>query len=191
MALSNSYNGPNNAVGDMGERKTGWGWVLAYGLVIMLIGVIALFNPFATGIATGVFVSVTLFIYGVLALTAGFSSLSRRARWIEILLGVLSILASLLTFLNPFAGALSLVVLIGAWLFIMGISEVVGALGAVNDRLWRLMLGVLDVGLGGLLLFADPARGLLFLALTVGISFVARGAFLVILAGALRRVGKL
>ena len=33
---------------------SGWGWVLAYGLLVMLIGIFALLNPAATGLATGI-----------------------------------------------------------------------------------------------------------------------------------------
>src|SRR3546814_4774066 len=80
------------------------------------------------------------------------SDLSRRARWIELLLGVLGIVAGAVTIFNPFAGALSLVLLIGAWLLVSGIFEIVSALRIAHDRAWRLVLGVLDVVLGGVLL---------------------------------------
>lgn len=171
--------------------ETSWDWVLAYGLLVILIGVFALLNPIATGFATGVFLAVALLIYGILAIAAGLSSLSRRARWIEILLGVLSLVAAAITFFNPFAGALTLVALIGAWLLIIGVFEIVGAFQSAHDRGWRLLLGVLDTVLGGLLLFSDPATGLAFLALAVGLSFLLRGTFLIILAMGLRRIGKL
>lgn len=169
---------------------TGWGWVLAYGVIVLLVGLLALLNPIATGMATGILVGVLLIVYGVLALIAGFSSLSHRSRWIELLLGVLGILAGAVTIFNPFAGALSLVVLIGAWLLVSGIFEIVSAFNIVHDRIWRLALGVLDLILGGLLLFNGPAIGLAFLAFCVGTSFLFRGVFLVMLALGLRRMGR-
>src|SRR3546814_6182724 len=98
------------------RHKTGWGWILAYGVIVFLVGLLALFNPIATGMATGLLIGVMLVVYGIFAIIAGVSSLSRRARWIELLLGVLGIVAGAVTILNPFAGALSLVLLIGAWL---------------------------------------------------------------------------
>src|SRR3546814_8432388 len=116
-------------------------------------------------------------LYGIFAIIAGVSSLSRRARWIELLLGVLGIVAGAVTIFNPFAGALSLVLLIGAWLLVSGIFEIVSALRIAHDRAWRLVLGVLDVVLGGLLLFSGPGTGLVFLAFCVGISFLFRGVF--------------
>lgn len=170
-------------------RRTGWGWVLAYGLLVMLIGLFALLNPLATGFATGLLLGAMLLVYGILAIAAGLSPLSPRARWIELLLGALSILAGILTFFNPFAGALTLVMLIGAWLLVIGIFEIAGAWRAPYDRGWRLLLGVLDAVLGGLLLFSGPATGLGFLAVAVGLSFLFRGSFLILLAMGLRRLG--
>src|SRR3546814_17953336 len=76
----------------------------------------------------------------------------------------------------------------GAWLLVSGIFEIVSALRIAHDRAWRLVLGVLDVVLGGLLLFSGPGTGLVFLAFCVGISFLFRGVFLVVLALGLRMV---
>ena len=104
---------------------------------------------------------------------------------------LMSLVAAAITFFKPFAGALTLVALIGAWLLIIGVFEIVGAFQSAHDRGWRLLLGVLDTVLGGLLLFSDPATGLAFLALAVGLSFLLRGTFLIILAMGLRRIGKL
>lgn len=38
---------------------SGWGWILAYGLLNMVIAVIALLNPLATGILMGVLLIVS------------------------------------------------------------------------------------------------------------------------------------
>lgn len=172
------------------RHKTGWGWILAYGVIVILIGLLALLNPLATGVATGFLLGVMLVVFGIFAIAAGLSSLSGRARWIELLLGMLGIVAGAVTIFNPFAGALSLVLLIGAWLLVSGIFEIVSAFRTAHDRVWRLLLGVLDVVLGGLLLFSGPATGFTFLALCVGISFLFRGIFLVMLALGLRRMAR-
>ncbi|MPT48978.1 MAG: hypothetical protein E2598_11255 [Sphingobium sp.] len=173
-----------------GKIKTGWGWVLAYAVLVTLIGVLALTNPVITGLATGVMLGVTLLIYGGFAIAAGISSLKGRARWLELLLGALALITAFIVLINPFAGALSLVWAIGAWLLIAGILEIISAVKTQYDRGWRLFLGVLDSILGGFLLFSSPATGLSFLAAIVGISFLFRGVFLAMLALGLRRIGK-
>ena len=169
---------------------SGWGWVLAYGLLVMLIGIFALLNPAATGLATGILFGLMLIVYGVIAIASGFSSLARRGRWIEILLGLLALLAGVVILMMPFAGAWSLVWALGFWLAVSGVFQIAGAFKSAYDKGWRLFLGLLDLVLGGILFFASPASSLVYLAAIVGVSFLFRGIFLVFLALALRRLSK-
>lgn len=173
-------------LGRMG--KSAWGWVLAYGILVILIGLLALFNPLATGLATGILFGVLLLIYGVLAIASGVSSMAARGRWMEILLGVLAIAGGIAVLLAPYAGAWSLVWALGFWLIVSGVFQIVAAMQSSIDKGWRLFLGVLDIVLGAFLVFADPASSLLYLAAIVGISFIFRGAFLISLAFALRKL---
>lgn len=170
--------------------RTGWGWVLAYGLLVILIGLLALFDPVATAFATGILLGALLLVFGVTAIMSGLSHLKARGRWIEVLLGLVSGLFGLLILLAPFAGALSLVWAIGFWLAVAGLFEIVNAIRVAHDRGWRLFLGIVDLLLGGYLLFAGPATSLAFLAVLVGISFLFRGLFLVVLALGLRRIAR-
>jgi len=165
----------------------GWGWILGYGIIVLVIGFIALANPLATGLATGILVALGLILYGVAAIVSALSALSQRGRWIELLLGLIALVAGICIVFAPYIGALSLVWAIGFWLAVSGIVQLVTAARFRADRGWRLFLGVLDLVLGIILLFAPPAAGLAYLAIMVGISFIFRGAFLVMLAFAVRR----
>jgi uncharacterized membrane protein HdeD (DUF308 family) len=174
-----------------GEKlATGWRWILAYGLIVIVIGLFALINPLATGLAIGIMLGMMLVVYGITAIAAGLSPLAGRARWIELLLGLLGIVAGLIAIFNPFAGALSLVVLIGAWLLVSGLFQILSAVKITHDRLWRVLLGAVDMILGGILLFSGPGTGLIFLAVVVGISFLFRGVFLIALAREIRKLGR-
>jgi len=167
-----------------------WGWVLAYGILLLLSALVVIANPLVAGIATGLLIGVVLVIYGVAAIAAGWTSLSQRARWVEVLLGLLALVAGIFAILNPVAGALSLVWAIGAWLTVSGGFQIAFALKARHDRGWRLILGVLDVVLGLILLFSNPATGLAFLAVIIMISLVVRGVFLILLATSLRKLSR-
>lgn len=164
-----------------------WGWVMAYGVVLLLAALIVLVNPLVAGVATGLILGVMLVVYGVAAIAAGWTSLSTRARWTEILLGALALIAGIFTIVDPVAGALSLVWAIGVWLVIAGGFQIAAALKARHDKGWRLFMGVLDVVLGLVLLFAGPVAGLAFLALIVAISLTVRAVFLIQLALVLKK----
>lgn len=170
--------------------RTGWGWILVYGLLLVATGCLALLNPAGTGLATGVFLGAVLTSYGILAIISGLSALSERGRWVEILLGALAVLAGILILFTPFAGAFSLIWALGFWLLASGVIEIGAAVKGTFDRGWRIVLGLLDMILGGWLVFSGPASGLFFLAGLIGISLLCRGLFLVVLAFEIRRLLK-
>jgi uncharacterized membrane protein HdeD (DUF308 family) len=174
----------------MEPNSTGWGWILAYGIVLILGGILALMNPVAAGFTAGALFGAMLIAYGVFAFLAGISALSTRARVLEILLGVLAILAGVFVLFDPFQGAASLACGIGLWLFVSGISQIIFARRAKHDRGWRLLLGIIDIVLGAYLLFSGPLSGFAFVAAIVGFSFLFRGFFLVTLSFSLRKLAR-
>lgn len=170
------------------REPRGWSWILAYGVLLVLVGVIALSNPAATGLAAGIFLGVMLLIYGITGIAAGFSPALKKLGWLEIFTGGLAIVASVFVLFNPLAGAISLAWVIGAWLCVSGIFHIIYAINAREDRGWRLVLGVIDTILGALLLHSGPTTALTFIATLVGLSFLFRGAMLLILSMTLRRL---
>ncbi|HWJ69875.1 MAG TPA: DUF308 domain-containing protein [Sphingobium sp.] len=172
------------------RSSTGWRWMLGYGLIVIIIGFVALMNPLATGFVTGLLLAAMLVTYGILAVVSAAASFAERGRWMELALGLLALAAGIFIFFSPYIGALSLVWATGFWLFISGVLQLGGAVRFRVDRFWRVVLGVVDLLLGLLLLFAGPLTGLAFLALMVGISFLFRGVFLITLALSLRRAAR-
>jgi len=178
----------NPSAGGTAATPNGWGWILAYALCVLVLGVLALANPLTTGLAAGFLLGLTLTVYGILAIVAGLSS-RHIAGW-TVAFGVLAILAGILTLFDPFGGALSIVWLIGFWFLVAGIFQVAVAFRSAPDRGWHLLLGVLDLVFAAAILFAGPLTALGVLAAAVGISLIFRGVFLLTLALGLRRLAR-
>ena len=170
------------------RASLGWGWLLAYGLLVSAVGVLALLNPLATGVATGLLLAVGLTFYGVITVATAVLFLVGGARWTELLLGLAALVAAAYIFAQPLVGALTLVWVVGLWLLISGVFHIASALRLPAHRGWRLFSGVLDVVLGLFLLLDGPTTGLLLLTMLVGISFLSRGFMLVAAALAIRRL---
>ena len=167
-----------------------WGWILAYGILLIAGGILAFLNPLATGFAAGVIFGVVLLAYGVFAILAGLSAFSTRAKVLELLLGILAIAAGIFTLLDPLQGAASLAWVIGFWLLVSGLFQLLFGLRGPHDRAWRLALGVIDIALGAYLMASGPLAGFAFVAAIVGFSFLFRGFFLVTLAFALKKAAR-
>lgn len=164
-----------------------WAWILAYGILLLVVALIVLTNPLFAGVATGIMLGLVLTFYGIAAIAAGMTTMASRARWTEILLGVLALAAGLFSLFDPVAGAASLVWAMGAWLLVAGILQLIAGSKARHDRGWRIGMGILDVILGLLLMLSGPITGLAFLALIVAISLTVRGIFLILIAMTLRK----
>jgi uncharacterized membrane protein HdeD (DUF308 family) len=106
------------------ERKTyrNWIWLLISGLIRILIGVLTFINPFATGTALVYLVAFWGLLMGVAEVIWAFRMrhVIKGEGW-YIISGILSILFSLLVFFYPAIGAITLALMFGIFIFIIGI----------------------------------------------------------------------
>ena len=144
--------------------RRNWGWVVLRGVAAVLFGLLAFALP---GITLAVLVLIWgayAIVDGVLALIAAYRVRDRgRPFWSLLIVGLLGIVAGVVTFLWPVMTALLLLMFIAAWAVVMGIFQIIAAirLRKVIQNEWLLALsGVLSV-LFGLLMFLQPGAGAL------------------------------
>lgn len=82
MPNSDATPNPNVAVApenglssESAPLKTGWDWILTYAVMVITVGILALVNPIATGVATGILLAAVLLLYVGMAIAAGLLSL--------------------------------------------------------------------------------------------------------------------
>jgi uncharacterized membrane protein HdeD (DUF308 family) len=102
----------------------GWGWIIAYGVLSTLFGLAALLWPFPATLAATLVIGVAFVSSGVFALIAGFRGTGAESRGYSILLGVLSIIAGAVMVARPLTGAISLTIVVAAWLLVRGVAEI-------------------------------------------------------------------
>ena len=104
----------------------GWGWRLAEGLVDILFGFILISNPGLTAVIMSFMIGFWFLFYGITSLTDSFGLKDEGASnwWIGLLWGVLSIIFGFWVMFRPFAGAITIVTLIGSFFMIAGLFNV-------------------------------------------------------------------
>jgi uncharacterized membrane protein HdeD (DUF308 family) len=173
---------------DREELRRHSGWFTALGVVLILLGVIAIaYDVFAT-IASVLVFGWLLVIGGVVEIVHGV----RTHRWggffLHLLAGLLFLVAGLLFVANPLVGALSLTLFLGAFFLVGGVFEVVGALRLrAAHWTWAVLGGVITAVLGLMLWTQWPRSGLWFIGFAVGISMIFRGWAWVMLGTLTRR----
>jgi uncharacterized membrane protein HdeD (DUF308 family) len=172
-----------------------WWWTfIVRGLLAVAFGVLAFFAP-GLGIAVlvGLFAAWAL-IDGVANLIAGFGGRIRdKSWWLEVLEGIVSIIAGIIALAFPVLAAEILVIIIAAWAIVTGIFEIIAAFRLreqIKGEFWLGLAGLASI-LFGVILFVFPGVGALSLVWLIGSFAVVFGVFLVILGWRLRSVNEM
>lgn len=170
-----------------------WAYILR-GIVAIVFGVLAFVLP---GLA--VLTLVTLF--GLWAIVEGGTSFltglrtreANRNWWLEVLEGVVSIVAGVLALLFPLFAADILRILIAVWAVLIGIFQVYLAIrmrDEIRGEFWLGLAGAAAV-VFGISMFLFPVASVVSLVWLIGSFAIAFGVLLVLLGWRLRRINEL
>lgn len=99
-----------------------------------------------------------------------------------ILVGALSLLGGILALFNPFAASLSVGILVGWTLLIVGLIGLIGTL-RMGGGIWPILFALMTAVIG-FVMVANPMSGLIALTVTVAIGLVLSGIARIALARA-------
>jgi uncharacterized membrane protein HdeD (DUF308 family) len=155
------------------------------GIAAIVFGILAFIWPETT-------LTVLVFLFGAYVLVDGVSllialaqgdPLARRHAWTFGIMGVLGIVAGIVTFAWPDLTALSLLYLVALWSIATGTFQVIGAIELrreIDNEFWMALGGIASIVFGALLI-AFPGSGLISLVWLVAIwSLVFGGSSLVV-----------
>jgi uncharacterized membrane protein HdeD (DUF308 family) len=165
-----------------------WGWLLAFGILMIILGVFAIGAPVVATIAVQFALGWILVIGGVAEGIHAFMAQGWRGFLFELLSAILYLVVGVLLLVNPVGGALALTVVLAVFLIVEGIFKIVMALRVRDHGGWGWLLasGILSLVLGFLIWAEWPASGLWIIGLLVGIQLLFTGWSLVMLALAAR-----
>jgi uncharacterized membrane protein HdeD (DUF308 family) len=159
-----------------------WWIFLLRGISAVIFGILAFAWPGITLAALVVVFGIYAIAEGVIAMAVGFSGDTIGARWWQmILLGVLSVVAGILTFVWPNITAVALLALIAAWAIVRGIVEIYAAvrLHALIENDWLLFLGGICSILFGALVVWRPRAGALAVLWIIGAYAIVYGVVMI------------
>ena len=179
--------------------RKNWGWFLARGLLLIVLGILALLLPGPALFAFATVFAAFCFVNGALTVASGVrGARKRRERWWALVLsGMAGLIVGMMFLLFPalftFAYALTTVLLIAALALVMGVLEIVAAIRLRKEIKgeWLLALsGAMSVLLGliiAAMAAVTPGLTALSVAWLLGIYALIAGVALTVLAVRLRR----
>src|SRR5258706_257700 len=169
------------------ELRHKWGWFLALGVALIVLGVIALaMIPVAT-LAAVMVLGWLLVFSGIVEAVHGFQVHRWGGMFMHLAGGVLGVLIGLLIVTHPVAGALAWTLLFASFFTVVGLFRLVAAIRLKFPNWgWAAFDGTVTTLLGILLGAGWPWSGLWFLGFAVGVSLVLLGWSAVMLALTIR-----
>ncbi|MGO9804593.1 MAG: HdeD family acid-resistance protein [Steroidobacteraceae bacterium] len=169
-----------------GAVRRHWALFLTEGILLIILGSLAVMAPAIASLATAVFFGWILLISGIAGLITTFRGRKVPGFTWSLLSAVIGIVAGALLLGWPLQGTLSLTAVLIAFLGIEGVVTIMYALehrSALSGRWgWMLASGVLDLGLGVLLFAGLPGSALWAVGLIVGINLLFGGWALILMA---------
>ncbi len=166
-----------------------WGWVLAFGIITLLVGVAALAWPGRTLVVIAVLFGIQLVVMGIFRFAGAFASddLTGGTRVLLALLGVLSLIIGLYAVRHVLITLLALALLLGIFWTVSGAVELFTAIShrEMRNRGWNAVMGIVSI-LAGIVVLAYPAISLVTLAVVLGVWLIIFGAMQVTAAFRIR-----
>ena len=165
------------------EIRRSWGWFLGLGIVLIILGAIAIGSAFLMTIASVFLFGWILIIGGVMEVVHAFWHKRWAGFFLDLLTGLLYVVVGWMMVNNPQESALLLTLLIAMFLVFEGVLRIVTAI-TVHYPHWGSVLfnGIISLLLGILIWRRWPVSGLWVMGLFVGIEMLLNGWSLVMLS---------
>lgn len=172
------------------ELKKSWGWFLALGLLLMVLGAVAIRQAWFVTLTSMVFFGWLLIIGGVAEAVHAFW---RQRKWggffLELLTGLLYAVVGLMVVANPAETGVTLTLIIAMFLIFGGVFRIATALAVRFPHWgWVLLHGIIQLVLGVMIWKQWPVSGLWVIGLFIGIELFFNGWTLVMLSLMSRKI---
>jgi uncharacterized membrane protein HdeD (DUF308 family) len=169
--------------------RTKWIWLVMLGGVLIVAGIVAMLVPAVSEIAASKVLGSVLIISGIVQIMQS----SKMLHWIgfiwHLLLGILAAVGGTLIYLDPFAGVITITILIAIIFAVHGVTQVAFALKVRRQSgwYWFLLSGCIALVVAALLVAKLPYSHSFTPATIAGVSLLFAGWAYVAMALAARK----
>jgi len=159
---------------------------LVEGIVLLILGVLAILLPPYATLAVTIMIGWILLISGLMGWLTTFAARGVPGFWWSLLSALIATAAGLILLLQPAGGAISLTLLLIAFFTIEGVVSIMYALEHRKELSgrweWMLVSGIIDLVLAAMIFAGLPATAAWAIGLLVGINMIFGGTALIAMA---------
>ena len=171
----------NDVLATISEQR---GWFIALGVVLVILGVVAIVFPYLTTLAAKIFVGWLFIIGGIVQSVQSFSCQRWGGFLYNLLIGILYVVVGVWLAFFPLAGIIALTVLLALTFMVEGVLEIsMGIKHRPEDGwLWIAFSGGVSLAVGLLLFLGLPGTAAWGIGLLVGVNILSSGWSFIALA---------
>ena len=163
-----------------------WKLFLTEGIVLMILGILAIVVPQIATIAAAILVGWLILLSGIVGLIATIRMRSAPGFWWSLISAILGIAAGVVLLAWPISGAVSLTLILTVFLAVEGVASIFFALEHKRELSgrWGVMLfsGIVDLFLAGVIFAGLPGTATWAIGLLIGVNMVFGGSALIAMA---------
>ena len=168
-----------------------WGLFLAEGIVLIILGAVAIFEPPFATLAFTIVIGWLFLASGIMGLITTFWARGAPGFWWSLISALIAIAAGVVLLMWPISGTVSLTLVLIAFFIVEGIASIMYAIEhrsqLTGQWVWMLISGIIDLILAVIIFAGLPGTAEWALGLLVGINMVFGGAALIAMAMAARK----
>ena len=165
-----------NVAESVSEAHKQWGWYLALGILLTVVGLFCLWAETLATYASVIAFGAVLIVAGIAQLASAFMARGAGHVILLLLIGILDIVVGWMVVGHPTIGALAITLLVAALLVFGGIFRFVSALVLQFPQYgWVAFSGILSTILGFLLWAQWPVSAFWFIGFAIGLNFIFAG----------------
>ncbi|MBD8897357.1 HdeD family acid-resistance protein [Rhodanobacter sp. DHG33] len=170
-----------------GELRHNWGWLLALGVLLLMLGIVALVDSVVATVTSALVFGWILLLAGIIEGVQTFRHRGSGHLLLHALNAVLAVVVGFMLLRNPLAGAVVMTLLLAIYFVVGGVFRIVAGWGVhAPGRGWVILNGIVTLVLGVLIWAQWPASGLWVIGLFIGIDLIVVGWSQVMTALAVR-----
>jgi len=172
--------------------KAGGKNMTIFGVIAMILGMLAMLMPGLTGISIVFLLGVLVFVGGIVRIIWAFQAGSLGKGLLMFAIGGLTLLCGIALLANPLFGSAVLTIMLALYFILDGISEVVAGIKLRPGSGWGWMLfgGIVSIWLGIMIWGQFPLSGVWAIGILLGIKLFFVGLIMVMGGSAVRSMAK-
>jgi uncharacterized membrane protein HdeD (DUF308 family) len=170
--------------------KKASGWSIALGVLMIIAGIIAMFAPWEAGLVITIVVGWSAIFNGIAQIIFGVRTHGGWHVLLEVLLGIIYIIAGIYLLMHPIGGLLALTLILASFLLIYGVFALVLAFQIKPRGGWGWVLfdGIITILLGILIWAHWPFNSDWVVGTLFGISIFMSGVTRLMMSLAIRKI---